>query len=43
MSWIKEMFWEDFKKEIKFFIKNFKKIIKKVWSDSVKEIKQYTT
>lgn len=40
-SWFKEMFWEDLKKETKFFIKNLKKIIKKVWIDSVDDIKRY--
>ncbi len=36
---IKEIFWEDLKGEIKFFIKNFKEIIKRVWSDFLNELK----
>jgi len=40
-NWIKEIFWEDLKEEIIFFIKNFKKIIKRVWLESVYEIKNH--
>jgi len=36
---IKEIFWEDLKNDVKFFIKNSKKIIKRAWSDFLKEFK----
>jgi len=39
-NWIKEIFWEDFKENITFFRKNFRKILKRVWHDSVLEIKE---
>ncbi len=36
---IKEIFWEDLKDDVKFFMKNFKKIIKRTWYDFLKEFK----
>jgi len=36
---IKEIFWRDLKDDIKFFLKNFKRIIKRTWSDLLKEFK----
>jgi len=38
-SWIKEIFWEDFKEEVIFIIKNFKKIIKRTWEESISDLK----
>ncbi len=36
---IKEIFWEDLKNDVKFFMGNFKIIIKRVLSDFLKEFK----
>jgi len=36
---IKEIFWEDLKKNVKFFTKNFNIIIRRTWSDFLKEFK----
>jgi hypothetical protein len=41
MSLIKEIFWEDLKEDVKFFIRNFKEIVKRIYSDLVDEFKQY--
>lgn len=30
---IKEIFWEELKEDAKFFIKNFRQIMKRTWSD----------
>jgi len=36
---IKEIFWEDLKNDIKFFMKNFKIIIKRILSDFLNEFR----
>ena len=36
---IKEILWEDLKDDFKFFIKNFREIIKKTWYDLIDDFK----
>jgi hypothetical protein len=41
-SLIKEIFWDDVKESAKFFIKNFRKIVKRTWNDFLKDFKNPT-
>jgi hypothetical protein len=36
---IKEIFLEDLKEDIEFFVKNFKEIMKRTWSDFLNDFK----
>jgi len=36
---IKEAFWDDLKDDIKFFMKNFKEIVKRTWLDFLTDMK----
>lgn len=36
---IKEILWEDLKNSAKFFIKNFREIMKRTWDDFLNEIR----
>ena len=36
---LKQIFWEDLKESIEFFIKNFREIIKRTWKDILNDFK----
>jgi len=38
-STIRDIFLEELKEDFKFFVKNFKEILKRTWSDSLNDFK----
>ena len=36
---INNLFWEELKEDARFFIRNFKEIVKRTWSDMIDEFK----
>jgi len=38
-EFLKEIFWDDVKEDVKFFMKNFKEIVRKTWYDFLDEFK----
>jgi len=36
---IREVFWDDLKDDVKFFMRNFKEIVKRTWLDFLSDFK----